>query len=151
LRTALALASVTLLVSSGLAVTATSVSATPSGSLLAAADAALKKNAKAVKGSAQDRYAVYSSKKDSHGDGVVRYTRTYRGLRVYGGDFILRVGADGHLTGSSVGLTAPLSVGITPAVSAAKAQASAKAAFSGKVTARPRRGCTSSSTRRAVR
>jgi Zn-dependent metalloprotease len=138
LRSALALAGITLLVSSGLAVTATSVSAappaTPSNSLLADAGAALRKNAKAVKGSAQDQYTVYSSKKDPNGSGVVRYTRKYHGLRVYGGDFIIRVGADGAFTGSSVGLTAPLSLGITPKVSAAKARASAKAAFSGKMT-----------------
>ena len=138
MRSALALAGITLLVSSGLAVTATSVAAappsTPSNSLLADAGAALKENARAIKGSTQDKYKVYSSRKDSDGNGVVRYTRTYRGLRVYGGDFIIRVGADGDFTGSSVGLTAPLSLGITPKVGAAKARATAKAAFSGKVT-----------------
>jgi Zn-dependent metalloprotease len=53
---------------------------------------------------------------------------------VYGGDLIIRVGADGGLTGSSVGLTAPLSLATTPKVSATNALATAKAAFSGKVT-----------------
>ena len=138
MRSVLALAGITLLVSSGLAVTATSVSAappvTPSNSLLADAGAALRANAKAVRGSAQDQYKVYSSKTDANGSGTVRYTRTYRGLRVYGGDLIVRVGADGRFTGSSVGLSAPLTLGITPKVGAAKARATAKAAFSGKVT-----------------
>ena len=138
MRSVLALAGITLLVSSGLAVTATSVSAappvTPSNSLLADAGAALRANAKAVRGSAQDQYKVYSSKTDANGSGTVRYARAYRGLRVYGGDLIVRVGADGRFTGSSVGLSAPLTLGITPKVGAAKARATAKAAFSGKVT-----------------
>jgi len=138
LRSALALAGITLLVSGGLAVTATSVSAapptTPSNALLADAGAALRANVKAIRGSAQDQYTVYSSKKDATGNGVVRYTRKYHGLRVYGGDIIIRVGADGAFTGSSVGLSAPLSLGTTPKVGAAKARAAAKAAFSGKVT-----------------
>ena len=138
MRSALALVGITLLVSSGLAVTATSASAappaTPSDSLVADAGAALRTNAKAIKGSAQDKYTVYSSKKDANGNGTVRYTRTYRGLRVYGGDLIIRVGADGAFKGSSVGLTAPLALGIAPRVSAAKARATATAAFSGRAT-----------------
>ncbi|MDT5042399.1 MAG: hypothetical protein QOE51_3384 [Actinoplanes sp.] len=136
LRSALALAGITLLVSSGLAVTATSAAAAPpalsSTSLLTDAGSALKAHTKAIKGSAEDRYTVYSSKQDLHGSGVVRYTRTYHGLRVYGGDFIIRVGADGTYTGSSVGLAAPLTLGTTPKVTAAKARATAKAAFTGR-------------------
>ncbi len=147
MRSALALLGITVLVSSSLAATATSASAAPpaappstpqttalSPALQADADTALKANAKAIKSSAQDKYTVYSSKKDQRGGGVVRYTRTYRGLRVYGGDLIIRVGANGHFTGSSAGLAAPLSLGITPKISAAKARTTARAAFSGKVT-----------------
>ena len=137
MRSTLALAGITLLVSGGLAVTATSVSAAPpaapSTSLLADAGAALKEHAGAVKGSAADDYQVYSSKKDATGNGVVRYTRTYHGLRVYGGDFIIRVDAKGRFTGASVGLAAPLRLAVTPKVSAAKARATARTAFSGKV------------------
>ena len=137
MRSALVLAGITLLVSSGLAVTATSASAappsTPSDSLLADAGAALKANAKAIKGSAQDRYTVYSSKQDPDGSAAVRYTRTYRGLRVYGGDLIIRVGPDGRFTGSSAGLAAPLALAVTPKVRAATAKTAATAAFSGKV------------------
>ncbi|MEV8510631.1 M4 family metallopeptidase [Actinoplanes sp. NPDC051475] len=137
MRKALALAGVTLLAGSGLAVTATSVSAappsTPSNSLLAAAGAALENHARAVKGSPQDRYTVYSSKRDAKGNGVVRYTRTHQGLRVYGGDLVIRVGADGAFTGSSVGLAKPLSLSVTPKVGTASARAAARKAFSGKV------------------
>jgi Zn-dependent metalloprotease len=138
LRSALALAGITLLVSSGLAVTATSATATPptlsSASLIADAGSALKAHTTAIRGSAQDRYSVYSSKLDLHGSGVVRYTRTYHGLRVYGGDLIIRVGADGRYTGSSVGLAAPLTLATTPKVTAAKARATAKTAFTGRIT-----------------
>ena len=134
MRSVLALAGAILLAGSGLAVTATSVSAAPSDSLLTAAATALKQNAKLVKGSAQDRYTVYSSHRDGAGRGVVRYTRTYRGLRVSGGDLIVRVGAGGGFTGASVGLRSPLSLGVTPKVSAPAARATARQAFSGKVT-----------------
>ncbi|GAA2501239.1 M4 family metallopeptidase [Winogradskya humida] len=137
MRKALALTGITLLVSGGLAVSATSVSAAPPStpSLLTAADTALKDNVKAVKGSALDTFTAYSSKKLDNGSGVVRYERTYRGLRVDGGDLIIRVGKDGQYTGSSNGLKAPLSLGITPKVTAAKAKSLASGAFSGKITA----------------
>ncbi|PRY18926.1 M4 family metallopeptidase [Pseudosporangium ferrugineum] len=138
MRSALALAGITLLAGSGLAVTATSVSAAPppapSASLLADAGSALKEHAAAVKGAPQDRYAVYSSKKDAKGNGVVRYTRTHQGLRVYGGDLVIRLEPDGDYAGSSVGLAAPLTLSTTPKVRAAKARTAAKGAFSGKIT-----------------
>jgi Zn-dependent metalloprotease len=138
LRRALALACITLLAGSGAAVTATSASAapspTPSTSLPAQATAALQHHPAAVKGSPQDRYTVYSSKRDARGNGVVRYTRTHRGLRVYGGDIVIRVDAHGDFTGSSNGLAAPLSLDVTPKTDAARARAAARRAFSGKVT-----------------
>ncbi|XAN46173.1 M4 family metallopeptidase [Micromonospora oryzae] len=138
LRSALALAGVTMLVGSGLVVTTTSASAappsTPGPALVAAADTALKEHSRAVRSSAKDRYAVHSSKRDAEGRGTVRYTRTYDGLRVYGGDVVIRTEADGDYAGSSVGLAAPLSLATTPKVSAAKARKAAIAEFSGRVT-----------------
>ncbi|RIV39358.1 M4 family metallopeptidase [Micromonospora radicis] len=138
MRSALALASITVLVGSGLAVGTTSATAAappvPGPSLIADADAALKRHAGAIKGSAKDRYAVYSSKKDRAGNGLVRYTRTYAGLRVYGGDLIIRTDSDGDYTGSSVGLVAPLNVVTTPKITADRAGKLARTEFSGKVT-----------------
>src|SRR3712207_5875874 len=84
LKTALALAGITLLAGTGLVVTATGASAAPTP-LLPAADAALKSHTTAVRASAKDAFKVYSSKTDAAGRGAVRYTRTYDGLRVYGG------------------------------------------------------------------
>ncbi len=86
----------------------------------------------AIKGSAQDKFTVYSSKKDAKGNGAVRYTRTYQGLRVYGGDLVVRVAADGRYTGSSVGLAKPLSLSVNPKVTAASAKLAAQKAFSGR-------------------
>ena len=138
MRTAIALFGAIALVSGGLAATATTVSAappvSPGSSLIVDAGKALKENPKAIKGSAKDKYSVYSSKKDAAGLGVVRYTRTYDGLRVYGGDLVIRTKADGAYAGSSVGLTAPLTLSTTPKVSAARASRTATGEFSGKVT-----------------
>ncbi|MEU1887925.1 M4 family metallopeptidase [Micromonospora sp. WMMD987] len=138
MRSALALAGVTVLVGSGLVVTTTSASAAPptnpAPALVAAADAALKEHTRAVRASAKDRYAVHSSRRDAQGRGAVRYTRTYDGLRVYGGDFVIRTEADGDYAGSSVGLAAPLTLATTPKISAAEARKAATAGFSGRVT-----------------
>ncbi|WP_308121247.1 M4 family metallopeptidase [Paractinoplanes bogorensis] len=125
MRFAVALAGAIALASGGLVVTATSASAapvTPGSSLLDQAGPAIKK-------SAQDRYSIYSQK-----DGVVRYTRTYGGLRVAGGDLVIRTKA-GKYAGASAGLTKPLSLGVKPTVTAASATATAKGQFKGTLTA----------------
>ena len=138
MRTAIALFSAIALASGGLAAAATGVSAappvTPGSTLIAEAGKALKEHRAAVKGSTKDKYSVYSSKKGADRLGVVRYTRSYDGLRVYGGDLVIRTKADGTYAGSSVGLTAPLTLGTTPKISADRTQKTAKAAFSGTVT-----------------
>ena len=138
LKSALALVGITLLTGTSLVVTAASASAAPPAptppSLQAAADTALKSHAAAVRGSTKDAYAVYSSKTDSTGLGVTRYTRTYNGLRVYGGDLIIRTRKDGGFAGSSVGLAAPLSLDTSPAYAQSKARKAATAGFKGKVT-----------------
>ncbi|GAB7046904.1 M4 family metallopeptidase [Catenuloplanes indicus] len=133
MRSALALAGVTLLAGSGLAVVATSASAAPAPDPSAGASRALVTHAAAIKGSARDRYTVYSSKTDRTGGAVVRYTRTYAGLRVSGGDVIIRTDARGDYTGSSAGLAAPLTLGTTPAVTAGRAKQAAIDAFEGTV------------------
>ncbi len=124
-RFAVALAGAIALVSGSLVVTTTNAQAapaTPGSSLLDQAGSAIKK-------SGQDRYTVYSSKK-----GTVRYTRTYDGLRVAGGDLVIRTKADGTYAGSSVGLVKPLSLGTKPSVSAERAAATAKGEFEGSIT-----------------
>ncbi|MCO8271723.1 M4 family metallopeptidase [Actinoplanes sp. TRM 88003] len=125
MRVAVALAGAIALVSGSLVVTATNVQAapvTPGSSLLDQAGSAIKK-------SGLDRYAVHSSKK-----GTVRYTRTYDGLRVAGGDLVIRTRSDGTYAGSSVGLTRPLTLATKPSVTADKAAATAKGEFEGSIT-----------------
>ncbi|WP_225852557.1 M4 family metallopeptidase [Micromonospora sp. AMSO12t] len=64
-----------------------------------------------------------------------RYTRTYQGLRVYGGDFVIHTTPNGGYAGSSVGLDAPLTLPTTAKVSSAAAKKAARAEFSGTLTA----------------
>ncbi|BCJ54524.1 peptidase [Actinoplanes sp. NBRC 14428] len=87
----------------------------------------------AVKASAADAFTVLATAKDADGATHVRYQRTYQGLRVLGGDFILHGAKDGALRSTSVGLTAPLALSTTPSRSAASAVATAKGRFAGTV------------------
>ncbi|MDY7089346.1 MAG: M4 family metallopeptidase [Actinomycetota bacterium] len=124
MRFAVALAGAIALASGGLVATATTASAapvTPGSSLIDQAGPAIKKSAK-------DRFAVHTNK-----NGIVRYTRTYDGLRVYGGDLVIRTKA-GKFAGASAGLAKPLSLGTKPTVSAASASAIAKGQFRGTIT-----------------
>src|SRR5262245_46764134 len=108
--------------------------AAPDPSPLARAERALSANPSAVRAAAGDAYQVYSSKVDGSGAAHVRYTRTYRGLRVYGGDFVIHTKADGAFAGASVGLIRPLTLDTRARVSSADAKAAAVGAFSGTVT-----------------
>ena len=89
-----------------------------------------------MRATGEDRFAFYGSRVDPTGGGAhVRYTRTYHGLRVYGGDFVVHTAAGGAYAGTSVGLDAPLTLGTTPKVSAGRGQTAAKSHFPGKITA----------------
>ncbi|MET0422428.1 MAG: M4 family metallopeptidase [Actinoplanes sp.] len=124
MRSAIALVGAIALASGGLVVTATNASAAPP-----VKPGLIEQAGSIIKGSAKDRYAVYSSKK-----GIVRYTRTYDGLRVAGGDLVIRTKADGSYAGASVGLTKPLSLSTSPAITAAQAGSAATKEFSGTIT-----------------
>lgn len=135
MRSAVAWVGAIALAGGGLMVTATNASAAaPTPAPIVAAGRALREHPSAIRSSARDAYAVYSSQRDIAGRAIVRYTRRYAGLRVYGGDVIIRTAADGGYLGSSVGLDRPLALATTPKVSAAAARASAVAAFRGTVT-----------------
>jgi Zn-dependent metalloprotease/subtilisin-like proprotein convertase family protein len=138
-RRSIAAASIAVLAGGLLVATAASAAAARAGSdpsivgVAAAADA-LRTHASAVRASDADAYSVYRTKVDPSGATHVRYTRTYRGLRVYGGDFVVHTKADGSYAGTSVGLHSPLTLGTTAKVSAASARSAARAQFSGTVT-----------------
>ena len=101
---------------------------------IARADLALGQHQSDLRASAADRFTAVRSTLDANGAAHVRYSRTYQGLRVYGGDVVVHTAPGGAYAGASVGLNAPLSVGTTAAVSKAAAQSTAKAAFSGRIT-----------------
>ncbi|GHJ46878.1 zinc metalloprotease [Catellatospora sp. TT07R-123] len=135
MKRSLAAGSVALLVGGLLSVAANSASAAPVGPTgLAAAQAAITAHPSDVRAAAGDKYSVDRTISDASGTHV-RYTRTYQGLRVYGGDFVVHTAKDGAYKGSSVGLVNPLSLSTTAKVTSAKAQQTAKAHFSGTVTA----------------
>lgn len=106
----------------------------PNSSAIARTDDALRAHRAEVRAADGESYTVYSSKVDANGAAHVRYTRTYHGLRVYGGDFVVHTAPDGSYAGTSLGLVAPLTLSTTAKVSAAAAAKAAKAYFSGKIT-----------------
>ncbi|MFU8854304.1 M4 family metallopeptidase, partial [Micromonospora sp. SL1-18] len=135
----LAVVSAALLTSGVLTCVTTSAQAAPpsapaSESAAAGADSLLRANPGAVQGASGDAYQVVRTKVDASGAAHTRYSRTYHGLRVYGGDFIIHTAPDGTTTGTSIGLTAPLTLGTTAKVSSAAAAASARKVFSGTIT-----------------
>ncbi|MBG0815480.1 M4 family metallopeptidase [Planomonospora sp. ID82291] len=101
---------------------------------VARAEQAIERHRDAIRGAGQDDYKVQNVRVDADGASHVRYHRTYRGLRVRGGDFVVHLGSDGAFTDASVGLTEALTLGTTPKASAATAAGKAKAAFTGKIT-----------------
>ncbi|MEU6075799.1 M4 family peptidase, partial [Micromonospora sp. NPDC047074] len=104
MKRSLAAVSISLLTSgllTGIATTAYAAPAAPAPepSAVARAEAALRANGAAVRASAGETYAVYSSKVDANGAAHTRYTRTYQGLRVYGGDFVIHTTPSGGYAG----------------------------------------------------
>ncbi|MFI7428222.1 M4 family metallopeptidase [Micromonospora sp. NPDC049836] len=121
-------------------VTTTAYAATPSApgpqsSAAARADSLLRANPGAVQGASGEAYQAVRTRVDSSGAAHTRYTRTYHGLRVYGGDFVIHTAPNGTMVGTSSGLAAPLTLSTTAKVRATAAQASARRAFSGTLTA----------------
>ncbi|GAA2718296.1 M4 family metallopeptidase [Micromonospora olivasterospora] len=108
--------------------------AAPDSSPAARAESILRSNPGAVQGASGEAYQAVRTKVDANGASHTKYTRTYHGLRVYGGDFVIHTAADGAYAGSSVGLAAPLALSTTPKVSAAKAKEAARQEFSGSLT-----------------
>jgi len=81
-----------------------------------------------------DTFSVYSTQADANGATHTRYTRTYQGLRVYGGDIVVHTSKTGAYAGTSVGLAAPLTLGTSAKVTAAQAKGVARQHFRGSLT-----------------
>ncbi|GAA1645801.1 M4 family metallopeptidase [Actinoplanes couchii] len=138
----LALAGITVLVGTTLVATAASSSAAPTPSVappseaqaVSRADGHLKTRPADFEAAPGESYTAYRTKVDADGGAHVRYTRAYQGLRVYGGDFVVHTAPGNVYDGASVGLSAPLSLSVTPKVSSATAAKAAKEAFEGQIT-----------------
>ncbi|WP_229400983.1 M4 family metallopeptidase [Micromonospora okii] len=115
-------------------VASTAQAATPAAPAPDRAESVLRSNPGAVQGTSAEAYQAVRTKVDANGASHTRYTRTYNGLRVYGGDFVIHAAPNGDLAGTSVGLAAPLTLGTSPKVTAAKAKEAAGKAFSGSLT-----------------
>ncbi len=84
-----------------------------------------------IHASASDTYHVQRIISDANGATHVRYTRTYHGLPVVGGDFIIHNKANGNYAGASVAQDKKITVGTSPKLSTDAAQQASRKAFTG--------------------
>jgi len=100
---------------------------------LARADQALEAHRSAIRASSSDEYRATRTIVDANGASHVRYTRTYQGLPVRGGDFVVHNAPGGAFAGASVAQPTAITVGTKPALTEAQATTAAKKAFAGKI------------------
>ncbi|GAA3229679.1 M4 family metallopeptidase [Dactylosporangium siamense] len=132
MRKTLAAVSVAASAAAFVVVSASSSVAAPGGS--AAKADAVGASASDIRASAADAYAVQRVVKDADGGTHTRYLRTYHGLRVAGGDFVVHKTPGGARGGSASALASPLTLSVTPKIGAGQAATAARARFTGTVT-----------------
>ena len=128
MRRTAGLAAATLVVASfsaaataGAASPATTRQVDPTGDLAAAAVAVLKSHPAAARIGDAQAFQATGALVDADGTRHVRLDRTYRGLRVLGGDLVVHQAADGGWEGVSQTLGSVLTLGVTPRASRAAA------------------------------
>ena len=131
-----AIAGGTLLVA-GLGVTAPSISSAAtttesSGDPTAAAKEYIQENPSKIRGSADDAYAVSDTITAKNGESHVRFTRTYDGLPVLGGNLVVHLSAAEKATGLSLTQEKAIKSSTTPAVKQGQAADKARGEFDGK-------------------
>jgi Zn-dependent metalloprotease len=99
---------------------------------VAQARAVVRRNGKAIRAAKGETYQARSVMLDPDGSRHVRFGRTYRGLPVLGGDYVIHANADGSLRDATVAQTEPIKVGIEPAVTAQRATSIAARQFTGR-------------------
>ncbi|MEV4188147.1 M4 family metallopeptidase [Streptosporangium canum] len=109
----------------GLTVLAPSIA--PPDSPSQAADRLVEAEPAVLQASVRDQFQRRSAMSGKGGLTYVPYTRTYAGLPVYGGDFVVVTNSTGGVLSTSVAQTETLNVGTTPKVEAQKAAEIAKA------------------------
>jgi Zn-dependent metalloprotease len=85
----------------------------------------------AIKGSTADSYHVVDSVAGVDGEEHIRYERTYHGLPVLGGDFVVHEDADGAVEGVSVAQARAIDLSMTPRIAASRVAAKSRHAFDG--------------------
>lgn len=100
---------------------------------IARAQAVLDTQRATVAATSDDEFHVVRTIVDPDGATHVRYSRTYQGLPVYGGDIVVHNRADGTYDGSSVGLAAPLRLDIRPSIADKDAAEISRRTFPGAV------------------
>ncbi|MET0821537.1 MAG: M4 family metallopeptidase [Aeromicrobium sp.] len=121
----------TALLATGLAVTAPSsgVAATsPTSDAVSAAKDYIQENPGKVRGTSADSFAVTGTSTSDDGASHVRFSRTYKGLPVLGGDLVVHLTPAERVTGTSVAQARAIKVATKPAVAKTVAQRAAESA-----------------------
>ncbi|MBC7633840.1 M4 family metallopeptidase [Aeromicrobium sp.] len=103
---------------------ATSTSAHPDA--VAAAKDYIQENPAKVRGSSRDAYTVVDNVGAANGESHVRFNRTYGGLPVIGGDFVVHLTSAEKTNGLSVAQDRTISVSTSPKVDRATARQQAR-------------------------
>ena len=124
------------LLMAGLGVTAPSVSSaatstSPGADPTAAAKEYIQENPTKVLGSSHDAYVVKDAITSKNGESHVRFTRTYEGLPVLGGDFVVHLSASDKASGLSMTQVKTIKASTSPKVKAAQAELKARGEFTG--------------------
>jgi Zn-dependent metalloprotease len=100
---------------------------------VARAEVTLRAKRGALAATEDDEFRVVRTIVDPDGASHVRYSRTYKGLPVYGGDIVVHNRPDGSDADSSVGLAQPLRLEVKPVIAKKDAARAATGRFSGEV------------------
>jgi Zn-dependent metalloprotease len=98
------------------------------------ARALIARHGSAVRAGRKEEYQVRSVLVDDDGARHVRFDRTYDGLPVLGGDYVVHADPDGTFRHATVAQDATIDVGTRPAITGERADAVAAGAFGGRVT-----------------
>ncbi|MCO8273555.1 M4 family metallopeptidase [Actinoplanes sp. TRM 88003] len=100
--------------------------------VVTAARTTVTRDTKAIHGRTGEKYQARDVVVDPDGDRHVRFDRTWNGLPVLGGDFVVHTDQAGARTGTTVAQQAPIEVSRTPKVKRAKAVTVAQKQFTGR-------------------
>ncbi|MBM2618237.1 M4 family metallopeptidase [Actinoplanes sp. LDG1-06] len=103
---------------------------------VAAARAAVTGHKTAVRAGNGEKYQAKDVVVDADGGRHVRFERTWKGLDVLGGDFVVHTTGSGSFTGATVAQTSAIEVGREPEVTRGAAVAAAQREHSGRAEAR---------------